>query len=58
MRIDLKKLSLEKTKVEREPFLRKALAPYLPSDQVERAIYSDSLGECVGMEILTKVGNE
>ena len=58
MRIDLKKLSLEKTKVEREPFLRNALAPYLPSDQVERAIYSDSLGECVGMEILTKVGNE
>lgn len=58
MRIDLKKLSLEKTKVDRDSFLRTALSPYLPSDQVERAIYSDCVAECVGMEIITKAGND
>lgn len=56
--MDLKKLSLEKTKVDRDSFLRTALSPYLPSEKVEQAIYSDFLADCVDMDILMKAGND
>lgn len=58
MAIDWKKVGLEKTKVDRDCFLRTALSPYLPSEKIEQAIYSDFLGNDVDREILMKAGND
>lgn len=56
--MDLKKRSLEITKVDRNSFLRKALGAYCPPDLIEKAIKSDCVAQCIGTDILTMASDE
>jgi len=56
--MDLKKRSLEITKVDRDSFLRRALSPYCPAEAVEAAIQSDCAANCIDASALKKASDE
>ncbi len=56
--MDVKKYTWEKTKVNREHFLRKVLAPYMSATKLERVIESESVCDVVDQKMLQSIGNE
>ena len=56
--MDLKKRSLEITKVDRDSFLRKALSAFCPPDLIEKAIQSDCVAQLIDSQILRMASDE
>lgn len=56
--MDMKKITLEMTKIERDSFLRKTLSPYVPSEKVEKIIKSDCVMESVDCAVLENIAKE
>ncbi len=56
--MDVKKYTLDMTKVDRESFLRSVLLPYVAAHSIEEMIAGDCLCDQVDMDILRSIGNE
>ena len=56
--MDLKKRSLEITKVDRDSFLRKVLSAYCPPDTIEKAIQSDCVAHSIDADVLAMASDE
>lgn len=56
--MDLKKRSLEITKVDRDSFLRKALSAFCPPDLIEKAIQGDCVAQLIDSQTLHTASDE
>ncbi len=56
--MDIKKYTLDMTKVDRDSFLRSVLQPYVPAHQIEAIVASDCISDLVDSDILMRVGAE
>lgn len=56
--MDIRKLTLEMTKVDRDSFLRKALSAYMPSTRIEEVVKSDCVMKELDAPTLEKISKE